>query len=48
LINNETYKEPKPDEDIIEAKKQRTLSLLGPSSPMREALVNNRKTIIPF
>ena len=33
---------------IIEAKKQRTLSLLGPSSPMREALVNNRKTIIPF
>ena len=48
LINNETFKEPKPDEDIQEAKKKRTLSLLGPSSPMREALINNRKTIIPF
>tara|TARA_B110000285_G_C15070478_1_gene587617 strand:- start:516 stop:680 length:165 start_codon:yes stop_codon:yes gene_type:complete len=48
LINNETFKEEKPDEDIVLDKKQKLLQTLGPSAPMREAIKNDRTTIIPF
>lgn len=48
LINNETFKEEKPDEDIVLDKKHKMLQTLGPSAPMRDAILNDRTTIIPF